>query len=79
LVAGILVKGLTLSVWPTKTMTTASTSLVPVLETPTKFAFPFPKPYDIQLQLMRTVFGAIEKRQIAIVRPKKDRLNVAVI
>ena len=48
-------------------MSVASGSHVPILETPTSFAFPFPKPYDIQLQLMRTVFNAIERNQIAIV------------
>jgi hypothetical protein len=51
----------------TPEMSVASGSHLPVLETPVNFAFPFPKPYDIQLQLMRTVFSAIERNQIAIV------------
>jgi len=49
----------------------ASTSSVitpPSLPTPERFDFPYPKPYDIQLQLMQTVFRAIEDRKIAIVR-----------
>lgn len=46
----------------------AEDMVVPQLKTPDRFAFPFLKPYDIQLQLMRTVFSAIERRQIAIVR-----------
>lgn len=40
--------------------------LVPHLDTPTSFPFPF-TPYQIQLDLMRTVFGAIEDGKIAIV------------
>lgn len=41
-----------------------------VLATPTSFPFPFAKPYDIQVQLMQTVFQAIEERKIAIVRDR---------
>lgn len=37
------------------------------LPTPEAFDFPYPKPYDIQLDLMKTVFRAIEDRKIAIV------------
>lgn len=48
--------------------------VVPTLETPARFAFPFPKPYDIQLQLMQTVFSAIENSQIAIVRDQISRI-----
>ena len=44
-------------------------SLLPSLPTPETFPFPYPKPYDIQLDLMRTVFQAIEERKIAIVSP----------
>ncbi|ORX33827.1 hypothetical protein BD324DRAFT_643783 [Kockovaella imperatae] len=40
----------------------------PPISTPESFPFPFPKPYDIQVELMRTVFEAIEQRKIAIVR-----------
>lgn len=40
--------------------------IVPHLDTPTSFPFPF-TPYQIQLDLMRTVFGAIEDGKIAIV------------
>lgn len=40
--------------------------VVPHLVTPTSFPFPF-TPYQIQLDLMRTVFGAIEDGKIAIV------------
>jgi chromosome transmission fidelity protein 1 len=47
----------------------AATGAVPALSTPDAFPFPYPKPYDIQLDLMRTVFEAIEKRKIAIVSP----------
>ena len=46
----------------------ASSSVLPALATPEIFAFPYPQPYDIQLQLMQTVFRAIEDRKIAIVR-----------
>jgi hypothetical protein len=48
--------------------------VVPTLETPARFAFPFPKPYDIQLQLMQTVFSAIENSQIAIVRDQLSHI-----
>lgn len=37
------------------------------LETPTTFPFPYPQPYSIQLDLMQTVFSAIEEGKIAIV------------
>lgn len=40
--------------------------VVPHLATPTSFPFPF-TPYQIQQDLMRTVFGAIEDGKIAIV------------
>ncbi|WVF71908.1 hypothetical protein IAT40_006718 [Kwoniella sp. CBS 6097] len=40
---------------------------VPSLPTPELFPFPYPKPYDIQLELMQTVFRAIEDGKIAIV------------
>jgi hypothetical protein len=43
--------------------------VVPTLETPA-----FPKPYDIQLQLMQTVFSAIENSQIAIVRDQLSHM-----
>lgn len=39
----------------------------PCLPTPETFPFPYPKPYDIQLDLMRVVFRAIEDGKIAIV------------
>lgn len=48
------------------------------LPTPTTFDFPYPNPYPIQLDLMQTVFRAIEDRKIAIVRydsPKESRLR----
>lgn len=45
----------------------AMTIPVPPLETPESFPFPYAKPYDIQVQLMRVVFEAIEKGKIAIV------------
>ena len=40
---------------------------VPPLKTPESFPFPYAKPYDIQVDLMRVVFEAIECRKIAIV------------
>lgn len=40
--------------------------VVPHLETPSSFPFPF-TPYQIQLDLMQTVFSAIEDEKIAIV------------
>lgn len=46
---------------------TKLTSAEPHLATPESFPFPYPKPYDIQLDLMRTVFTALEDRKIAIV------------
>lgn len=42
-------------------------SATPSLSTPETFPFPYPKPYDIQLDLMRVVFRAIEDGKIAIV------------
>ncbi|OXG31727.1 chromosome transmission fidelity protein 1 [Cryptococcus neoformans Ze90-1] len=42
-------------------------SATPSLPTPETFPFPYPKPYDIQLDLMRVVFRAIEDGKIAIV------------
>lgn len=48
--------------------------VVPTLETPARFAFPFPRPYEIQLQLMQTVFSAIEQSQIAIVKDQISRI-----
>ena len=44
-----------------------ATLSLPSLPTPSYFRFPYPNPYDIQLQLMQTVFRAIEDRKIAIV------------
>jgi len=41
---------------------------IPLL-TPDVFPFPYPTPYSIQVDLMRTVFEAIEQRKIAIVCP----------
>lgn len=41
-------------------------SVLPHLDTPTSFPFPY-TPYQIQLDLMKTVFGAIEDGKIAIV------------
>jgi hypothetical protein len=38
------------------------------LPTPDNFPFPYPTPYSIQVDLMRTVFEAIEQKKIAIVR-----------
>lgn len=38
-----------------------------ILPTPDTFRFPYPTPYAIQVDLMRTVFEAIEQRKIAIV------------
>lgn len=38
------------------------------LPTPEAFPFPYPTPYAIQVDLMRTVFEAIEQKKIAIVR-----------
>jgi chromosome transmission fidelity protein 1 len=38
------------------------------LPSPETFAFPYPTPYAIQVDLMRTVFEAIEQKKIAIVR-----------
>lgn len=40
---------------------------VPLLDTPSQYAFPFPKPYDIQTDLMQTVFEAVERKRVAIV------------
>lgn len=40
---------------------------LPPLETPERFPFPYPQPYSIQVDLMRTVFRAIEDGKIAIV------------
>ena len=37
------------------------------LPTPDTFPFPYPTPYAIQVDLMRTVFEAIEQKKIAIV------------
>jgi hypothetical protein len=37
------------------------------LSTPDVFPFPYPTPYSIQVDLMRTVFEAIEQKKIAIV------------
>ena len=37
------------------------------LPTPANVPFPYPTPYGIQVDLMRTVFEAIEQRKIAIV------------
>lgn len=45
----------------------APAEFTPALPTPESFPFPYPRPYDIQLDLMRTVFQAIEERKIAIV------------
>jgi chromosome transmission fidelity protein 1 len=39
------------------------------LPTPSSFPFPYPTPYPIQIDLMRTVFEAIEQKKIAIVCP----------
>ncbi|WRT67408.1 uncharacterized protein IL334_004379 [Kwoniella shivajii] len=44
-----------------------SSSNLPSLATPDRFPFPYPKPYDIQLELMQVVFKAIEDGKIAIV------------
>jgi hypothetical protein len=41
---------------------------VPPLQTPEAFPFPYARPYDIQVQLMKVVFEAIESGKIAIVR-----------
>jgi hypothetical protein len=38
------------------------------LPTPDVFPFPYSTPYQIQVDLMRTVFEAIEQKKIAIVR-----------
>ncbi|EIW70152.1 hypothetical protein TREMEDRAFT_29466 [Tremella mesenterica DSM 1558] len=43
------------------------TSSLPSLPTPDRFEFPYAKPYDIQVELMRTVFRALEDGKIAIV------------
>lgn len=40
---------------------------LPRLPTPDSFPFPYAQPYSIQLDLMRTVFAAIEDRKVAIV------------
>lgn len=42
------------------------------LLTPETFPFPYPTPYGIQVDLMRTVFEAIEQKKIAIVSPDPD-------
>lgn len=42
---------------------------LPHLATPDSFPFPYPQPYSIQLDLMKTVFAALEDRKIAIVSP----------
>lgn len=39
------------------------------LPTPEIFPFPYTTPYGIQVDLMRTVFEAIEQKKIAIVSP----------
>ncbi|RXK42015.1 chromosome transmission fidelity protein 1 [Tremella mesenterica] len=44
-----------------------STSSLPPLPTPARFEFPYAEPYDIQVELMRTVFRALEDGKIAIV------------
>jgi chromosome transmission fidelity protein 1 len=46
------------------------------LPTPTSFAFPYPQPYSIQVELMQTVFRAIEDRKIAIVRLSLSLVHV---
>lgn len=46
---------------------TMEDGLLASLPTPARFDFPYPQPYDIQLDLMKTVFRAIEDRKIAIV------------
>ncbi|ORY29962.1 helicase C-terminal domain-domain-containing protein [Naematelia encephala] len=46
---------------------TADDDGMPLIPTPETFPFPYPQPYSIQLDLMRTVFQAIESRKIAIV------------
>ncbi|KAL7424206.1 ATP-dependent DNA helicase chl1 [Cryptotrichosporon argae] len=45
----------------------SSALTLPQLPTPETFAFPYPQPYGIQVELMRIVFRAIEERKIAIV------------
>jgi Rad3-related DNA helicase len=45
---------------------------------PPSFPFPYPSPYSIQLDLMRTVFSAIEDGKIAIVSPPPQNTTVAV-
>lgn len=50
------------------TMTQAEGVEIP-LPTPDSFPFPYPTPYAIQVDLMRTVFEAIERKKIAIVSP----------
>jgi hypothetical protein len=48
------------------------------LSTPESFPFPYPTPYSIQVDLMRTVFEAIERKKIAIVSAQRGRLKVCV-
>ena len=56
----------------------AEDAALPRLSTPEAFAFPYERPYDIQLDLMRTVFRAIEDRKIAIVSglPPSPRMSL---
>lgn len=44
----------------------AAEPLEVILPTPDSFPFPYPTPYGIQVDLMRTVFEAIEQKKIAI-------------
>lgn len=48
---------------------------LPHLATPESFVFPYPQPYAIQLDLMRTVFTAIEDGKIAIVGLAEGKLG----
>ena len=36
------------------------------IEIPESFKFPYPKPYDIQLQLMKALYKTLEMKKIGI-------------
>lgn len=52
---------------------------IPPLQTPESFPFPYVKPYDIQVDLMRVVFEAIESGKIAIVSDAGEGLLAYIL
>lgn len=49
------------------------------LPVPDTFPFPYPTPYSIQVDLMRTVFRAIEEKKIAIVGHRSSSQFVLIL